>query len=84
MPLASHPFRKVTPVESSSLASVAYEDKLAILQIGFRDGTLYQYLGVPSATHRDLCQADSKGVYFNQHIRNRFLHTKLAPNPKSS
>jgi hypothetical protein len=79
MSLASHPLRNATPVESFSLASVAYDDELAILQVEFRDGTVYQYLGVPSATHQDLCQADSKGVYFNQHIRNRFPHTKLGP-----
>ena len=64
-------------VVSSSLASVAYDTGRTILQIEFRDRSVYQYIQVPEDIHQDLLQADSKGAYFNQHIRNRFLSLKL-------
>jgi len=48
-----------------------------ILQVQFRDRTVYQYIGVPWETYQDLCRANSKGQYFNHQIRNRFASAKL-------
>jgi hypothetical protein len=64
-------------VRSSSLAQVDYDSRRAILRVVFRDGTAYQYAGVPPRTYRGLLQADSKGAYFNQHIRSLFPHEML-------
>ncbi len=64
-------------VQSRSLASLAYDHNQAILQIEFRDGTVYQYFHVPRQTYQDLLQADSKGTYFNRHIRSIFRHARL-------
>jgi hypothetical protein len=64
-------------VPSSSLAQVDYDSHRAILQVVFRDGTAYQYVGVPLRTFHGLLQADSKGAYFNQHIRSLFPHEML-------
>ena len=61
-------------VESSSLAKVAYDNQREILQVEFRDGSVYQYLGVPLQTYQNLLRADSKGGYFNHHIRRPFPH----------
>ena len=54
----------IETIESSSLDKVAYHHQRAILQVEFRDGTIYHYLGVPIQTYRDLLQADSKSAYF--------------------
>jgi KTSC domain len=92
MPLV---FSKPTPltdaadVDSSSLAKLAYDTQRAILQVEFRDGSVYQYLGVPPQTYQDLLRADSKGAYFNRHIRSPFPHafiraTPTADNPGSA
>jgi hypothetical protein len=64
-------------VQSRSLASMAYDHDQAILQIEFRGGTMYQYFHVPRQTYQDLLQADSKGTYFNRHIRSLFRHARL-------
>lgn len=61
--------------ESTSLARVAYEDRHAKLKVEFRDGTAYQYEGVPLQTFVGLFRANSKGAYFNNHIRGRFPHS---------
>jgi KTSC domain len=64
-------------VESSSLAKVAYHHPWAILQVEFHDGSVYHYLGVPIQTYQELLGSDSKGTYFNHHIRNLFPHAVL-------
>jgi hypothetical protein len=64
-------------VHSSSLATVAYDDQRAILQVEFRDGAAYQYAAVPRRIYQDLLRADSKGAYFNHHIRGLFPYSML-------
>ena len=59
-------------VESTTLATVGYDDALSILQLGFRSGAHYQYFGVPAGLHRGLLDAPSKGSYFNELIRGHF------------
>jgi KTSC domain len=74
----SAPISNVVPLSSSSLASVGYDVERTILQIEFRDGSVYQYVDVPAKVHQDLLQADSKGAYFNRYVRKRFLSFRLS------
>jgi len=74
-------------VQSRLLAGLAYDQEQTILRLEFRDGTVYQYFQVPRQTFQNLLQADSKGAYFNGHIRNVFRCARLgaryaAPRPK--
>lgn len=69
------PFQ-TNPVDSSALARLAYDQPRAVLHVLFRDGGMYQYFGVPQQAYTDLLQAESKGAYFNGHIRNQFPHAK--------
>jgi hypothetical protein len=62
----------VTAVESTTLATVAYDEVRELLQLEFRSQAIYQYLGVPAAVHEGLMRAPSNGSYFNQVIRGRF------------
>ena len=65
------------PVDSSSLASVAYDGEQKILQIEFRDRSVYQYSRVPGAIYEERWQAESKGAYYNRQIRTRFAHVRV-------
>jgi hypothetical protein len=56
---------------------VAYRSRGAILQVTFRNGTAYQYAGVPRQTYQDLLQAESKGAYFNHYIRGLYTYQVL-------
>jgi KTSC domain len=71
-------------LRSSSLAHVAYDRYRKILQVEFRDGTVYQYVTVPIQTYYDLLRADSKGSYFNLHIRSCYPHDELRSTPLDS
>jgi hypothetical protein len=67
----------IVAVESSAIANVAYDYQRAILQVAFRDGSIYQYLDVPALGYEDFLRADSKGGYLNSQIRPRFPHQIL-------
>ena len=62
----------VTTVESTTLATVAYDDARELLQLEFRSRAIYQYFGVPATVHAALLRAPSKGSYFNRVIRGCF------------
>lgn len=65
----------VTAVESTTLATVAYDKARGLLQLEFRSGAIYQYFGVAAAVHEALLGAPSKGNYFNRFIRGRFPYS---------
>jgi hypothetical protein len=64
-------------LKSASVNAATYQDQCAFLELEFRSGAIYRYLGVPAQIYQELLWADSKGRYFNQHIRNRFAYTKV-------
>jgi hypothetical protein len=66
-----------TVVESTTLATVAYDVDRELLQIEFRDRTSYQYFNVPADVHESLLRAPSKGIYFNRVIRGQFPYTQI-------
>lgn len=58
-----------TPVSSSNLASIGYDETSATLEVEFQNGGLYQYQGVPKDVHEGLMNAGSKGTYFDQNVK---------------
>ena len=64
----------VVTVESTTLATVAYDEARQLLQLEFRSRVVYLYFDVPAAVHQALLAAPSKGKYFNQTIRGRFSY----------
>lgn len=70
---------KTTPVESSTLATVGYEESGELLQLEFRSRAIYCYFAVPAAVHQTLLAARSKGTYFNQAIRGRYRFVRVGP-----
>jgi hypothetical protein len=67
------------PVSSSSVASVGYDEWEHVLEIEFRNGSVYRYLHVPAAAHRLLFQAGSIGEYVNTVIKPRFDVLRVKP-----
>jgi hypothetical protein len=60
-------------VTSSAIAGLAYDPIRGTLHVQFRDGTTYQYVGVPLRVYEDLMQAESKGAHFNRCVRPHYL-----------
>jgi len=66
-----------TPVSSSDLASVGYDENLKILEIAFNSGGIYQYKNVPGYIYQRLMNASSKGKYFHRYIEGFYEYIKL-------
>jgi KTSC domain len=64
-------------LQSTSLKAADYQFRNAWLEVEFRTGAVYRYFGVPAWIYQEFLEAESKGRYFNQHIRNRFPTQKL-------
>jgi hypothetical protein len=63
---------RVTTVESTALATVAYDQARALLQLEFRSWVVYLYGGVPAAGHPALLNVPAQGGYFNRTIGGRY------------
>jgi hypothetical protein len=71
----------VTAVESSTLATIAYDGNHELLQLEFSSRAVYQYLGVPAVLYEELLHAGSKGSYFSQAIRGKFPYMQIPSGP---
>ncbi len=65
------------PVASSNLASIGYDPIEAVLEIEFRNGSIYQYFNVPSQVHSALMAASSHGSFFHRVIRNTYIYRQI-------
>lgn len=63
-------------VESSLLSSVEYWSDQT-LELKFRSGVTYRYFTVPATLVEGFIAAESKGAYFNRHVRNSFPYQRL-------
>ena len=73
------------PVHSQLLSWVHYDESRRQLRVGLRSGECYLYFQVPASCYRELLQANSKGAFFNRHVRNRChfsIHPAL-PSPRA-
>ncbi len=61
-------------VESSVIESAGYS---MVLEIEFESGRVYQYYDVPVSVYMELMSAESKGKYFNAHIRNEYVYREI-------
>jgi len=66
-----------TPVSSSNLSSVGYDEDNEILEIEFNSGKVYQYYDVPSRIYEGLMNASSHGSYFHSHVKENFRYDQI-------
>jgi hypothetical protein len=70
-PISGGGLMRMTPVSSSNLVAVGYDEQSQTLRIQFHNGT-YDYLNVPSSVHRGLMNAPSHGEYHAAYIKNSY------------
>ena len=66
-----------TPVSSSDIATIGYDEDNQILEVEFKNGSVYQYTGVPPSEHGGIMNAESKGKYLHANIKKRYSYVKL-------
>jgi len=65
-------------VSSSSIRSVGYDSAARLLEIEFQSGGTYQYFDVPESVYRELMKAESQGLFFHDHIRDKYQYEKIS------
>ena len=57
------------PVKSSMLASAAHDG--TTLEVTFKNGKTYTHEGVSAEKFAEMCEADSVGKFYNDHIKTK-------------
>jgi hypothetical protein len=65
-------------VESSVIRGLEYDDEEEALFVTFPSGLTYRYADVPEAEYDALLGAASKGVFFNERIKDRYPFTQVS------
>ena len=65
------------PVRSSSVASIGYDGGARVLEVEFSNGSVYQYVDVPTGVYESLMQAPSIGRYMHANVRDRYRYTQV-------
>lgn len=68
---------EMTPVSSSNVASVGYNDDTQELFVEFLNGSTYKYLEVPAGTKEAMLGSSSVGCYLNKQIKDRYAYEKV-------
>jgi len=64
-------------VDSSAIASIGYDVDNGDLWVEFNESGLYKFKNVASPVFVDFLYADSKGMFFNDHIKHRYNSEKM-------
>ena len=64
-------------VQSSVMTFVKYDDDAGELDITFTSGKIYRYLEVPAEIYDGLLDAESKGEFFNDNIKDAFVYSEV-------
>jgi hypothetical protein len=64
-------------VNSSSIASAGHSAETNTLELGYHNGSVYQYFAVPKSVFDSLLSAESKGAFVNSQIKGRYPFRKL-------
>ncbi|HEY6258872.1 MAG TPA: KTSC domain-containing protein [Xanthobacteraceae bacterium] len=66
-------------IQSSVMTFVTYDDDAGELDITFTSGKTYRYRGVPPDIYDGLLDAQSKGAFFNDNIKDAFDFSEVLP-----
>jgi hypothetical protein len=65
-------------VDSSSLRSIGYDAATQVLEVEFRNGSVYRYVNVPTELWASFRRAPSLGKFFQDHVRDKFETMRVA------
>ena len=66
-----------TPVSSSNIESIGYDESSCTLEIEFNNGSVYQYFDVPTVVYEEFIASDSKGGYLAKNIKGRYRYSRV-------
>lgn len=76
--LPGEPAVPMLPVRSAMASAVGYDRDRRLLQIEFRNGSVYQYENVAEAAWEALKDTNSIGQFFNREIKGNYRSRRVA------
>lgn len=70
-------------VESSNVAYAEYNNLLNILEVGFKNNSVYRYFNVPKDVYEQLLTSDSKGRFMHEKVVGKYRSMQSAPGLKA-
>ena len=64
-------------LDSTALTAVSFSPETNVLEVEFRNGLIYEYLGISCSLYQQLLVAPSKGAFLVRFIRGRFPHRRV-------
>ena len=64
-------------VASSNVRSIGYDACSLTLEVEFKSGSIYQYIGVPQSEYESLMNAPSIGKYLNNYIKGHYRFVQV-------
>lgn len=68
---------KRVAVRSTEIAIVGYDPATRVLEVAFRNGSLYHYAEVSQSVYDQMIQAESVGSYFAEHVKTAYSYKKV-------
>ena len=68
---------EMTPVSSSNIESIGYDELEEIVYVRFLNGSVYVYKGVPIHEYENLLQAPSHGSYLHRNYNNVYPYERI-------
>jgi hypothetical protein len=65
-----------TPVESSNIISVGYDEMTSSMYVNYPSGT-YKYDGVEKSVYESLLTSPSKGRFMNENIKGQYNYSRV-------
>ena len=65
-----------TPVESSNILSVGYDETTSSLYVNYPSGT-YKYDNVDKSVYESLLTSPSKGRFMNENIKGQYNYSRV-------
>lgn len=64
-------------VESSQIEAIAYSEPHLKLYIRFKNGSVYEYMGVYPEAYESLRNAESVGKHFHAYIKGEYAYNRI-------
>lgn len=64
-------------VNSTSIATIGFNQTRGVLEIQFTNGRIYRYVAVPKKIQQEFLRAPSRGKFYHEFIRGRYARTEM-------
>jgi len=68
---------EMTGVASDIISKIGYDNINEIMLVEFKNGSIYQYNGVPDQVYYSFLNSNSKGKFFHSTIKNNYSGSKI-------